>query len=95
MASVLILGATSTIARALAAEFGRHHYDLTLAGRDREEMDALAADLALRFGVEARVRFFDALAFETHQPDLESWLSEERDAIEGAVVCFGYLSYTS
>jgi len=91
LASVLILGATSTIARALAAEFGRHRYDLTLAGRDREEMDALAADLAIRYGVEARVRCFDALAFETHQPDLESWLSEEPDSIVGAVVCFGYL----
>lgn len=91
MASVLVLGATSSIARALAAEFARHRYDLLLAGRDRHELNALAADLAIRYGVETRVRCFDALAFDIHQQALESWLSEDGDAIEGVVVCAGYL----
>ena len=56
MPSVLILGATSGIGRALAAEFASHRYDLILAGRDLEELQALAADLDLRHGVRSHQR---------------------------------------
>ena len=41
--TVLILGAGSAIARAVAAEFGRRGYDLLLAGRDSEDLESLAA----------------------------------------------------
>ena len=44
MPSVLILGATSAIASALAREFATHKFDLVLGGRDREELSALASD---------------------------------------------------
>jgi short-subunit dehydrogenase len=89
--SVLILGATSTIARAVAAEFATHGFDLILAGRDREELDALAADLKLRHGVSTSTLPFDALAFETHEAVLGSCFAQVGEALEGVVVCLGYL----
>jgi len=91
LASVLILGATSGIGRAVAAEFARHGYDLALTGRDRQEIDTIAADLAVRYGVQTRVHCFDALAFETHAKTLEACLSEAASAVEGAILCIGYL----
>jgi short-subunit dehydrogenase len=64
------LGATSTIARALAAEFAAHGYELILAGRDREELEPEAFDLALRHRTKAETRLFDVLNFENLQESL-------------------------
>jgi short-subunit dehydrogenase len=89
--SVLILGATSAIASALAREFAAHKFDLVLGGRDREELSALASDLNLRYGVRAGVLPFDALEAKTHAASLRPFLSEADGVLEGAVVCMGYL----
>ena len=89
--TVLILGATSPIASALAREFAAHHFDLVLGGRDSEELGALASDLGLRYGVRARTLFFDALDTPAHAASLQTALSEIGNALAGAVVCIGYL----
>ncbi|MGH9317106.1 MAG: SDR family oxidoreductase [Thermoanaerobaculia bacterium] len=89
--TVLILGATSTIARALAGEFGRRGFDLLLAGRDPEELDALAADLRLRCGVKTQTQPFDALALDTHGAFVEDCRKASKDTLAGAALCFGYL----
>jgi len=89
--SVLILGATSAIASALAREFAAHKFDLVLGGRDREELNALTSDLSLRYGIRAGVLFFDALDTQTHASTLRSFLSGAGDALEGVVVCMGYM----
>ena len=91
MPSVLILGATSAIASALAKEFAAHKFDLILGGRDREELSALASDLSLRYGVRTSVLSFDALDTQTHASTLQSSLSEAGKALEGVVLCIGYL----
>jgi short-subunit dehydrogenase len=88
---VLILGATSGIASALAREFAAHKFDLVLGGRDREELSALASDLSLRYGVRAGILPFDALDTQTHAATLRSFLSQAGKALEGVVVCIGYL----
>jgi len=93
--TVLILGATSAIARAVAGEFARRGYDLLLAGRDPEELDSLAADLALRYGVKAEGRTFDALALETHGAFVEACRKESEDSLDGAVLFLGYLGEQS
>jgi short-subunit dehydrogenase len=85
------LGATSTIARALAAEFAAHGYDLILAGRDREELEREASDLTLRHRTKAETKVFDVLDFENLQESLLGPLSEQGDALEGAVLCVGCL----
>lgn len=89
MPSVLILGATSGIGKAVAAEFARHHHDLILGGRDTTEISAQASDLSIRYGVQARVLAFDALAFESHEAVLNEAFSHATDGLEGAVLCIG------
>ena len=89
--TVLVLGATSAIARAVAAEFARRGYDLLLAGRDAEELERLAADLRVRHGTGARAVAFDALDFESHRAFVEGCREASRDSLSGAVLCFGYL----
>jgi short-subunit dehydrogenase len=89
--SVLILGATSAIASALAREFAAHKFDLVLGGRDREELSALASDLSLRYGIRAGVLSLDALDTQTHASTLRSFLSGAGNALEGVVVCMGYM----
>ncbi|MGO8735492.1 MAG: SDR family oxidoreductase [Terriglobia bacterium] len=91
MPSVLILGATSAIASALAREFATHKFDLVLGGRDREELSALASDLSLRYGIRAGVLPLDALDTQTHASTLRSFLDEAGSDLEGVVVCMGYL----
>ncbi len=46
---VLILGATSPIARAIGSELAKEGHDLILAGRDETELARLASDMHLRF----------------------------------------------
>jgi short-subunit dehydrogenase len=91
MPSVLILGANAGIGRALAAEFASHQYDLILAGRDLEELQALAADLNLRHKVSARAARVDVLEFEALEPALAACIAPAGDSLEGAVLCTGYL----
>jgi short-subunit dehydrogenase len=91
VSTVLILGATSGIASALAKEFAAHKYDLVLGGRDRDELSALASDLSLRNSVRASVLAFDALDTQTHAASLQSFLAEAGNALAGTVVCIGYL----
>jgi decaprenylphospho-beta-D-erythro-pentofuranosid-2-ulose 2-reductase len=88
--TVLILGATSSLARGVAAELARRRYELLLAGRDREELEAVAADLALRHGVRVESRPFDALALDTHGAFVEDCRKASEDSLVGVVLCFGY-----
>ena len=91
MPTVLILGANAGIGRALAVEFSSHEYDLILAGRDREELQALAADLHLRHNVQARAARVDVLDFDSLEPALTSCIAPAGDSLEGVLVCAGYL----
>ena len=66
--SVLILGATSAVARACAALLARQGYALILAGRDGEELQRLVADLRIREGARADWEHFDAADPASHPP---------------------------
>ena len=91
MPSVLILGASAGVGRALAAEFAAHRYGLILAGRDLDELKALSADLSLRHGVKGRAQRFDILNFPDIESALTSCLALDSHSLEGAVLCVGYL----
>ncbi len=65
-ARILILGATSGIARATALEWARRGADLVLAGRDMEELEILATDLRIRHRVKAETQRFEARDTATH-----------------------------
>lgn len=87
---VLILGATSAIARGTAAAFAKRGHALYLASRDMDELQRSAADLQLRYGVAVRYGRFDAEATDTHPAFLKHVL-EEMGELDGVVLAFGYL----
>jgi decaprenylphospho-beta-D-erythro-pentofuranosid-2-ulose 2-reductase len=88
--SILILGATSAIARGTAAAFAARGDNLYLASRDLEELERIAADLQVRYGVKVGYGLFDAAATETHQEFFNKLIIEIR-GLNGVVVAFGLL----
>ena len=87
--AVIIIGATSDIARATAMELSQE-YDLILVGRNEVELEARANDLAIRLDCNVTTRPFNARDLSTHQ-DLISDCFEQAELIAGAVVCHGFL----
>ncbi|HEY6095111.1 MAG TPA: SDR family oxidoreductase [Gallionellaceae bacterium] len=87
---ILILGATSAIARGTAAALARRGHALYLASRDMDELQRSAADLQLRYGVPVRFGRFDAEATDTHPAFLQQVLAEMGE-LEGMVLAVGYL----
>lgn len=86
--NLLVLGANSDMARALAAEFAKNEkINLILASRDFELLERNANDLALRFGVTAKAVLFDAQNTESHR-DFYSTLPMQPD---GVILAFGLL----
>lgn len=88
---VVLLGATSGIMRAVARELASRGDDLALVARDRDEVDALASDLAIRYSVSVRGFVLDALALNEAAPALDECFDEEGRGIDGVVVGLGYL----
>jgi len=67
MAIMVVLGATSDIARATAVAFARQGWDLRLAGRDASALQKIAVDIALRTGRDVTWSYFDAADLSSHQ----------------------------
>lgn len=82
---VLIVGATSGIARAVAGVYARRGADLVLAGRDQSALEEDAADLRIRFDAEVELRAFDA----TDSSAADALLSGP--GIDIAVLCYGVM----
>lgn len=89
---VLILGATSGIARALGRALAGRWQNLVLAGRDLEELERLGADLNLRHGIEVVVEPFDARAFDEHRSFLERCAERRGRGLVGVVLCYGVMA---
>ncbi|MDZ4861545.1 MAG: SDR family oxidoreductase [Candidatus Hydrogenedentes bacterium] len=89
--TVVVLGVTSAIARALAGEFARRGHDLIVCARDSEETNAIACDLELRHGVRVVAKTFDAEAFETHAAFVDECVRDGNSSLEGVVLGFGFM----
>jgi decaprenylphospho-beta-D-erythro-pentofuranosid-2-ulose 2-reductase len=63
----LILGAKSAMARAIAHAFAAEGYDLYLAARNPQDLDADVKDIAIRFRRVAKPIAFDAVDYGSHQ----------------------------
>ncbi len=87
---VLILGATSPIARLLAGRFAQDGASLYLAARDSGEAQRIANDLAVRNGVDALSGRFDAADFSSHGEFVQRVVSE-LGGLDGVVLAFGTL----
>jgi NADP-dependent 3-hydroxy acid dehydrogenase YdfG len=68
----LILGGSSSVARAFAFEVARLGADVLLAGRDMEDLARTAADLNIRTGRKATPVEFDASAADSHADFVET-----------------------
>ena len=88
--SVLILGATSPIARAIGAAYAEAGHSVFVAVRDLEEGDRIASDLSIRFGVDAVAGAFDALDFDGHANFVAN-VEERLGPTAVAVIAFGYM----
>lgn len=80
----IILGATSSMARALARKLAENGHSLFLAGRDMPEIKRLAADCALRGAPIAEPVKFDARDAKTFAPILAK-LAKQEGMINAAV----------
>ena len=83
----IILGATSSMARALARALAARGATLILAGRDLNDMKATAADCTARGASEAHVIRFDARKPATFTAILE--LAEAQSGVLNAAVFVG------
>jgi short-subunit dehydrogenase len=86
--TVLILGATSAVARASAVLLARQGYSLILAGRDTDELQRLAADLRIREGARADWEQFDAEELASHQGFFARVLGRT-SRLAGVLLAFG------
>lgn len=66
MASILILGATSDMAQAIAATFANHKFNIVLAGRNMAELERIKTDLQIRYQVVVSFVPFEAEKTDTH-----------------------------
>lgn len=86
--NLLILGANSDIARAIARKFAAaEQAKLYLASRQLQAFRKRAKDLEIRYKVEARPLYFDATDYASH---LEFYQSLDPKP-DGIVIAFGYL----
>lgn len=85
--NVLILGATSDMAIAIARQLAMKGYSITLAGRTPERLTALEGDLRVRYKIMVSTAHFDALDFESHQSFYDA-LAEKPDIV---ICVFGML----
>ena len=90
MNRVLILGATSPIARALAMRYALDGARLYLAARNADEARRVADDVRVRAGVHAISGTFDASDFASHDEFIRR-AANELGGLDSVVVCFGTL----
>lgn len=87
MPTVLILGAASDMAVAIARKYAAAKYDLLLAARNTSRLDSLASDLKIRYNVNCSLVEFDALDYSTH----ETFYTSLPQVPEVVVCVFGLL----
>lgn len=90
MANVLILGALSDVAKALAHEYASNRHTIMLAARQSERLAPMVSDLEIRYSTKAYALEFDAEQFETHEQ-----FYHQLPLLPDVVICvFGYLGNT-
>lgn len=90
MQSILILGATSSIARACGEIFASRHCKLFLASRDISELERIAVDLRIRFNIEIDYAFFDITQLDSHANFFEI-LIDKMGSIDAVLMAIGLI----
>jgi hypothetical protein len=84
MRRVLIVGATSPLARYMAHEFAKQGDALFLAARDEDELQRVASDVRIRYGAIVHTGHFDAVDIETHEAFWQQ-VVQTMDGLDGVV----------
>lgn len=87
MSRILILGANSDIAQAIAKQYAKNGYNLYLAARASNALSDFASDLAIREDVKVDIFEIDILKFESHQDFYNKFIEKP----VGVICCIGYL----
>lgn len=87
MGHVLIIGAKSDIALALAHEYARHGYDLYLAARNHTELANDVRDMQIRYKTKITTVEFDVTDLSTHR----AFYEQLSPAPSGVISVVGYL----
>src|SRR5688500_18450743 len=87
MPTVLILGASSDMAVAIARTFASHVYDIQLASRNVNRLIPLQSDLQIRGNIKCTLHDFDAIDFNSH----ESFFSSLSTKPDITICVFGYM----
>jgi len=87
MSYILIVGAKSDIAKAVAREYAKNGYDLYLAARDVNDLEAFAKDITTRTQQDVRLVELDILDYAQHQTVYDNL----REKPLGIVSAVGYL----
>lgn len=90
MKQVLIIGATSGISKEIAHHLASKKVNLILAGRDTEEINRLANDLEIRYGMISNPIYFDALKEENHSSFFDKCIDLAGD-LDGIIVSYGVM----
>jgi short-subunit dehydrogenase len=91
MKNVLIIGATSDIARAVAHRLAKEGSRLVLAGRSVQEVERLAADLKVRYGGQHVSLPFEATDVASHAAFFAEAV-RQLDGLDGVILCYGYMA---
>ncbi len=83
--TVLILGATSDVGKALATVYNSHGHNLILAGRNQSDLNAQLGTMLLKENVS--IALFDARNFDQHT----AWFNSLPVTPDIAICVFGYL----
>lgn len=91
MRKILIVGATSAIAEATARIWAQHGDHLFLVARNREKLEAVAADLQVRGCQKVITYVMDANNFDAHTPMLDA-AEQAMNGLDTVLIAHGTLS---
>lgn len=87
MSYILIVGAKSDIAKAIAREYAKQGYDLYLAARNTNELETFVKDISVRTQQKVKTLELDILDCQTHQHFYDGLTEKPL----GVVTVVGYL----
>ncbi|MGA2243595.1 MAG: SDR family oxidoreductase [Verrucomicrobiota bacterium] len=90
MKKVLIIGGTSGIAQAIAAQLAREGAALFLLGRSAARLELVAANLQSRFAANVTVGAVNFDEFAVHAPAIEQ-AATHLGGLDLAIICYGSL----
>lgn len=85
--NVLILGATSDMAKALVVELAKEKHQFYLAARNVKRLEPFSKDLKIRFDIQTSLFEFDAQNFASH----EEFYTQLNPKPDWVISFFGYL----